>query len=125
MTAADVLDAMIARLQDKGWLQGQTWEDAWIMLGGRLELSPEPGRACLGGTAELCMFNGVSKLAWNAGELLLSSRVADLLNAAIGELFPGRTGALAHWSGVVTFNDHPDTTFEDVLLVCKHAREMQ
>lgn len=41
--------------------------------------------------------------------------------AAIGLLFPERVPEDPHIMEIVSFNDHPDTTYEDVVLVLKHA----
>ena len=40
----------------------------------------------------------------------------DIMRQVIAELFPERGQ-----KGIVLFNDHPDTTVEDVLRVCKTA----
>lgn len=117
MTEAEILDAMIKRLQDKGWVQGVIWEEKFIpdgmLFDGLYALRSVKGRACLQGTAELC----------SMGALVLHSAVADRLAAAIADLFPERKEGRLHWDTVVKFNDHEDTTFEDVMLVVKHARE--
>ena len=115
MTEAEILGKMIDRLQDKGWVQGSLWEtvrapdplgggsrDYWLIAGG----------ACLEGSAELC--------GQQAGVDWLP--VADFLVAAITDLFPERLRG-AYWDAVVKFNDHPDTTFEDVMMVVKTAKE--
>jgi len=55
------------------------------------------------------------------GHLYLSGRrgvFSGHLYRSVSALFPERTGALGVVAG---FNDHPDTTFEDVQLVWKHA----
>lgn len=122
MTEAEFLGKMIERLQDKGWIQGVIWEEGFLPANGDLiwdglsGLKSVKGRACLRGTAELC-----SAFTLSLYEL---SQVADLLVAAITELFPERITGKVHWAAVEIFNDHEDTTFEDVLLVIKHAREM-
>ena len=46
----------------------------------------------------------------------LASHIA--LSSAIKMLYPERAG---RGGDVVTFNDHPDTTLDDVLRVCKFA----
>lgn len=120
MDVAEILDKMIARLQDKGWVKGVIWEEQFIpgdvfeingLMSGSLRSIK--GKACLHGTFELC----------GIGSLDLHSAVADRLAAAITALFPGRVSRGPHWTAVVDFNDHDDTTFEDVMLVVKHARE--
>lgn len=120
MIETEILGKMIERLQDKGWIKGVIWEEVFVpydydsltgcFLGG---LKSIKGRACLRGTAELC-----SAFTLFAYEL---SVVADRLAAVIGELFPGRADGKVHWEAVECFNDHEDTTFEDVMLVLKHA----
>lgn len=110
MTEVEILDAMIERLQDKGWVQGVLWEEYLLPSDSSFRVK---GKACLQGTAELC----------SAGSLSLRSLIADYLAAAIAALFPERREGEAHWDTVVKFNDHEDTTFEDVMLVVKTARE--
>lgn len=119
MTEAEILDKMIERLQDKGWVQGIIWEETFVPDGPLTEgflsgLRSIKGKACLQGTVELC-----SEFTLSICEL---SAVADRLVAAITELFPERKEGQGHWDTVVKFNDHEDTTFEDVLLVVKTAR---
>jgi len=117
MDVAEILDKMIERLQDKGWVKGVIWEEQFlpdgIIFSGYSVLRSVKGRACLQGTAELC----------GVGSLALHSAVADRLAAAITVLFPERLSRGPHWTAVVDFNDHDSTTFEDVMLVVKHARE--
>lgn len=119
MDVAEILDKMIERLQDKGWVKGVIWEEEFlpdgIIFTGYSVLRSVKGRACLQGTAELC----------STGSLGVRSAVADRLAAAITALFPERVSRGPHWTAVVDFNDHDDTTYEDVLLVVKHAREME
>jgi len=112
MEVAEILDKMTGRLQDRGWVKGVIWEEQYLLADGFL-LRTVKGKACLQGTAELC----------SSGSLDLHSAVADRLAATITELFPERARSDLHWSTVVDFNDHDDTTFEDVMLVVKHARE--
>ena len=55
------------------------------------------------------------------GHLYLSGRrgvLSGYLHLAVRALFPERVNDFAVVTG---FNDHPDTTFEDVQLVWKHA----
>ena len=128
MTEAEILGKMIDRLQDKGWIQGVIWEEEFVLsapdvllyaehglsIGGRRSIK---GRACLQGTAELC---GMMQPLGITERL---SAVGDRLAAVIAELFPDRKAGAGHWAAVVRFNDHEDTTFEDVMMVLKHARE--
>lgn len=46
-----------------------------------------------------------------------------LIEDAIEQLFPEQVAPPNGLRVVARFNDHPDTTFEDVILVLKHARE--
>lgn len=115
MTENEILDKMIARLHDKGWIQGVIWEEYFIPSDSSFPLEGVKGKACLRGTADLCNM----MQPFGAGERL--SAVGDRLAAAIAELFPERLKE-AHWDAVVKFNDHEDTTVEDVMLVVKHAR---
>lgn len=58
----------------------------------------------------------------------VSSRSEGLttLNKVIGEQFPERLPQPTGWYSVVpTFNDHPDTTLDDVILCCEKARAAQ
>lgn len=120
MTEAEILGKMIDRLQDKGWIQGVIWEEEFIaspdhVLGlYGVFMRSIKGKACLQGTAELC---STGSLGWH-------SAIADRLAAAIADLFPERKQGQAHWDTVVKFNDHENTTFEDVMMIMKHAKEM-
>lgn len=117
MTEVEILDAMIERLQDKGWVQGVLWEEYLLPSDSSFPLKSVKGKACLQGTAELC---GMER---PLGITETLSAVADRLAAAITELFPERKEGLGHWDTIVKFNDHPDTTFEDVMMVVKTAKE--
>ena len=121
MTEAEILDAMTARLQDKGWIQGVIWEEIFLpdllYWDGYSALRSIKGKACLQGTAELCALTQPPRITATL------SAVADRLAAVITELFPDRKEGAGHWDTVVKFNDDEDTTFEDVMLVVKHARE--
>lgn len=118
MTEAEILGKMIDRLQDKGWIQGVIWEEVFLpdllYWDGSSALRSIKGKACLQGTAELC---STGSLGWH-------SAIADRLAAAITDLFPERKEGQAHWDTVVKFNDHENTTFEDVMMIMKHAKEM-
>lgn len=70
------------------------------------------------------MFGGQPGHACLLGHLLLpgvelESGTCDRLRAAVKALFPERGGATT--TSVARFNDHPETTFEDVLRVLKFA----
>lgn len=120
MTEVEVLDKMVQRLQDKGWIQGVICEDGFICEDEFIPpdclfpLKNVKGKACLLGTAELC--------SSSLGDFVSISAIGDRLAAVIAELFPDRKEGTGHWATVIKFNDHPDTTFEDVMLVVKHAR---
>lgn len=113
MTEAEILDAMAERLQDKGWIQGLDWDTELVLdQDGKMVFSY--GATCLRGAGLLCAGSQAEKM-------YAHSKVVDLLCWAIAELFPERVQG-SWWNTVIKFNDHEDTTFEDVMLVTKHAR---
>ena len=68
---------------------------------------PPQGRECI-----------ATLLAPQCGVRWMSSPEYRRLEEAIGLLYPGRGG---QWNHPHVFNDHPDTTLDDVLRVCKVA----
>lgn len=84
-------DDMESVLNEKGWIKGK--------------MVTEDG-VCLVGAYRTLLYDGRS---------YPTQRVKD----AIRELFPERSGNCT--STMPFFNDHPDTTREDVSLVIKHA----
>lgn len=112
MDECDLLDEMAFILKAKGWTQDELIrfdENDETIVG-----------VCMQGACSLAT-EDVADHGW-----LLAVSTALRLEAVIRDLYPDRQGEdhVSPWSTVVTFNDHPDTTFEDVLLVIKHAREM-
>ena len=92
-------------LARRGWTQG-TFTD-------------ESGRHCLQGA----LYEAHGCQPRRHGALTRSSTHPDLaedirlVNETIAAEYPERVGAV----GVSRFNDHPDTTWEDILLVLKHT----
>lgn len=68
---------------------------------------PQPGQACLMG-----------HMIWGIPECV-STDTCERVRNAIGVLYPERGGATG--KSMAGFNDHPDTTFEDVQRVLKFA----
>lgn len=112
MEARDVLDQMIHRFETKGWIQHASWTFEYDFDLNRLE----PAKACLQGACD-----AVTDQVDTIGAML-RDQVSLLLWTAITELFPDRVTSTG-WTAVIDFNDDDDTTFEDVMLVVKHARE--
>lgn len=106
-----ILRTMISQIEECGWTQGI--------------LQAESGEVCLEGACN----KGLQVLLgnwWEQDDWYENWKipVAEKLAPAILQLFPGRRGGLfphRSWSLVVAFNDDPETTQEDVLLVLKHA----
>lgn len=96
MNPADEIRATLDVLQVRGWHRGS------------FEAHDGSGRVCLMGARNVAM-NQSPLYSVNC-----DSRGLRLLNRATCDLFPDR-GVMA------SFNDHPDTTWSDVQLVCKHA----
>ena len=122
MNVNDALGAMTERLEKKGWVKGQSWTYEMSPAANRgLPLAIGYGAACLQGTYSLITQDMVIDV------VTLHAKVAERLAVAIIGLFPDRIDdrSTRTWNTVVRFNDHTDTTFEDVLLVVKHAREME
>lgn len=94
------IDKVIDYINEKGWHKG--------------DLVGKDGSVCIIGAIQHCgHFNEL------ADELdVLDERIQP----AVEKLFPDRfkPGRLLH--PVAKFNDHPDTTREDVMLVLKHAK---
>jgi len=92
---------------------------------------------CLDGAVNIVLSRGRTR--WDAKEpYALRKQVGDVLLPVITSLFPDRVhpallGFLpvsvpeialiddTKWPGIIAFNDNPQTTKEDVLLVLKHA----
>lgn len=85
-------------LETKGWVQGAS-------------VSYTTGAVCIASAlADTCW---PGKYTWNESY--------QAIVAAIRTLFPERAPEDPHAMGIISFNDHPDTTYEDVTLVLKHA----
>jgi hypothetical protein len=98
--AARVIDTAIDVLHEKGWNQGES-------------VGPD-GSVCLG----QALYVAGRRLFSSPEEVLASAREA--VRAAI----EGPSSAsLPERARIASFNDDSHTTFEDVLLVLKHARE--
>jgi len=89
----------ISLLRERGWSKGSAVDGegrvcmAVALNGGEVAVTPEGFR-----------FN---VMTWHTALSLITS------------IFPGRTGNRT----VADFNDHPDTTLEDIMLVLKHMAE--
>lgn len=110
MDERDILDKMASVLKDKGWIK-----DDLI----KLDENGETAGVCMQGACNL-ITEDIAEIGW-----LFGVSAAWLMQDVIENLYPDRRGEAdpSPWKAVVNFNDHPDTTFEDVLLVIKHARE--
>ena len=103
MNVRKTLEEMLKVFDEKDWIQGTMYRP----YGASIE---EITGVCLEGSWGLCHQIRLLELAdW--GEVL------PYLKAAIGDLFPARSNHGSPWQ----FNDHQDTTGEDVLLVIKTA----
>ena len=79
--------------------------------------SDETGRHCLQGALyEAHGLEAASERAWRPVQGDFADDVR-LLNRVIEEQYPERMGAV----GVSRFNDHPETTLDDVVLVLEKA----
>lgn len=74
-----------------------------------LASSPKACRFCLAGV--------ISRLAGDKG---YGEVIRGILSEEISRAYPGRVGTLA-WFILEQFNDHPDTTFADVMKVIQDA----
>jgi hypothetical protein len=105
MTDID-FDAVIAELRSKGWRKGG-------MYG-------ENGSACLIGAIDRV-------LARPSSSLECFDVARDTVLPVIREQFPDRLKPYRNspTNSTARFNDHPDTTLDDVILVCEKARAAQ
>jgi len=78
----------------------------WIQGGGGFDVD---------GRERLCLGLRMQKMYDDA----FDRGIVDRIEAAITALFPYRVGRSA--IVLVKFNDHPDTTVEDIIRVCKVA----
>lgn len=127
MNVPEVLRQMRAQLET-GWTKGSLVE--FVRLGSEEEGELLP-MTCLQGA---CLTARYGVKDWeevheHETDLLIAENdpVADALAAVIREHYPERfppnDGAWVppSWSGVTFFNDHADTTFEDVMSVVDKA----
>lgn len=140
MKTEEVIAAMREWLDEHEWVQN--------MLYFYDNPGDIPSAACLRGACDLATDQG---RVWAHGQREpLQDQVAEILLPVIEELFPGRAvprkvmqyddapgpwgipllkGSWVEnpcpkpWDKVIGFNDNPETTREDVLLVLKHASE--
>lgn len=104
VTMANKIREAIALLAGRGWTKGR--------------FTDESGRHCLQGAlyeAHGCQPREPGHL----GRTLTGALAADLrlLNETIAAEYPERVGAV----GVSRFNDHPDTTIDDVVRVLEKS----
>lgn len=93
------IDKVIDYINEKGWHQG--------------ELVGEDGSVCVIGAVQLCgHFNA-----------LMYGGALERIKSAVEQVFPERAKSGGFIHPIAKFNDHPDTTREDVMLVLKHAKE--
>lgn len=102
LTAVDILDAAIDRLNERGWTQNEQ---------GRKE-----GPNCLTGA-----------VYWGTADLICASAIeverefvaVDVAYAALERRLRDKLG---RWAGLQGWNDQPERTAEDVILLLKEAR---
>lgn len=105
MQAAELLEMVIADLERNGWCQGEAFAYG-------LQPKSSLPSACIWGAAQRA----------SAGILSPGiSTLEHLIVKAARELFADRMNGAC---SVIYFNDHPDTAYEDVILVLKHAWEL-
>jgi hypothetical protein len=108
MTNID-FDAVIAELRN-GWRKGG-------MYG-------EDGSACLIGAIDRVLSRKQENSTRSA--LTCFQAASEIVLPVIREQFPERIGRYAVPNNpTARFNDHPDTTLDDVILVCEKARAAQ
>lgn len=82
-----------------------------------------PDKWCKGlgfGPKGTCCLIGAAKQSFNCVPSIPFCLICDTLDASAKELFPDRMENI-HLTASASFNDHPDTTFEDVIKVIEHA----
>jgi hypothetical protein len=108
MEIREILEQMLRVFDEKDWIQG------------RLCIPEDPSdisaakAVCLKGAWAVCRMR--DPIAWEPWDLLIEG----ILMKTILDLYPDRARVWA-WQ----FNDHPDTTLEDVRLVLKFAIEKE
>ena len=115
METREMLEAMLATLQEKDWIQGDSYFPE--VPAGSL---PDPlvvTGVCLEGAWGLNYSGqGACLDEWQEARIALCKVIRELYPGRL--LFPGNTSPFY-------FNDHKDTTREDVLLVVKTAIERE
>lgn len=103
-----VIDGALRTLETQGWYHGK------------------PGHGPEGLNGPLCAEYALQCIPWT-WEYWHRSQISDMIMHhawdVICELFPGRLEREDRHVVLVRFNDHPDTTEEDVLLFLKTLRE--
>lgn len=102
-----MIDDVIKRLDN-----GNKWHK-----GGLYDRS-DPTRVCVMGA-----LNEVSQWQCGVARYERRSELALLLTDVVVERYPDRVDATN--GAVASFNDHPATTWEDMMLVLKEARERE
>ena len=106
------LETMLDILDEKEWIQGALFEDARGRRGDQNDIFLEDvtGR-CLAGAYTYGTLSGTVRIndLWPVSQIIV---------AVVKDLFPGRLTC-----SLPSFNDHKDTTVEDVRLVLKVAIE--
>ena len=91
------------------WCKGSAYTDAaGVTITKDVYLSLAGGKCCLHGAAAL----GPNEI-----------EIVEALRTAIIKLFPGRDKA-SKWGIVASFNDHPDTTWGEVVAVIAYAETL-
>jgi hypothetical protein len=109
MTDID-FDAVIAELRSKGWHKGG-------MYG-------EDGSACLIGAIDRVLARQMGR---HSSALACFQAASETVLPVIREQFPDRLEPYRNspTNGAARFNDHRETTLDDVILVCEKARAAQ
>lgn len=105
MTDADILRQTLAALRENGWIKNYLCASNGVCINGAVNIATT-------GNAMRFISNG-------AGEL---KGVREIIYKIVKEQFPERA-AKVHWRRMSPheFNNHPDTTFEDMEMVLEKA----
>ena len=104
----ETLEGMLKVLEEKDWIQGhlyRTYDGNTNYPANRAVITG----ACLEGACALTMPE-------DTFFIVIPSRLRDLLLSVMTDLFPERMDEV---SALFEFNDHPQTTLEDIRLVIK------
>lgn len=112
MGVREHLEIMLDVLDGKEWIQDDLYETADGRRGDHLDIPLEDVTGvCLAGAYQYGVLTGTMTAAdWEG--------VSRAVLAAVNTLFPERGGRT-----IPSFNDHPDTTREDIYLALKTAIE--